>query len=219
MRIDLLRPVWHPLTWLAFIALPFIGPHLPLHFGWKSGPFELFQAFILFIGGCISLYIVFRPKPDISLSLANAVPKALLLAITFIWWFMCLRELSWGAVFLPPLGFDPIEGYKFSAREQLPYYTAIHIVCGILAFFSFLAVIRCRYYLLAYWKVRRFPLPEVILAIVMQLFATTAEGYLLPLSTLWLAMGVPPQIVEEWCELLSYLSLLVGQIIFLFNRR
>ena len=147
------------------------------------------------------MYIVFRPKPDISLSLANAVPKALLLAITFIWWFTCLRELSWGAVFLPPLGFDPIEGYKFSAREQLPYYTAIHIVCGILAFFSFLAVIRCRYYLLAYWNVRRFPMPEVILAIVMQAVCHYGRRSFITIGFSLAHYGESSPSVKEWCEL------------------
>ena len=173
---------------------------IPLEWSWENGIIENAQVLVLLAGLVLAGRAWERsPKDGAAMLGLCAMP---------VWFLLAARELSWGAVFLPPLGFGP-EGPVFSSRV-LPYRPLVPAVAGLLLLAS----------LALGWHhgVHRFlkrvvvggGFPWLCVAIVLgaALGSTAGEGHMPEFARDWVAHS---QVLEELCELVGYMALVVAQ--------
>jgi hypothetical protein len=183
---------------VLLVAYP-LSPYLPSWVSWENGPVENAQVVILVFGMIQALRYQRTTAQDW---------KWLWRGAALIWFICAVRELSWGAVFLDPIGMSE-EGPFFSSR-QLWYKPAIMpaLIISIL-FFAFMMIKNRSQQLLApLQRSGGLPWIEFILATFCMMVSTAAEEHLGLTTGL---TGAAAQNLEELAEFSAYLFLLAGQ--------
>lgn len=188
---------WTLLIVLLIAAYP-LAKVLPSRFGWENGVIENFQVIVLLLGMTIALLFAFQNRktpPLTSFGWACAII-----------WFICFaREISWGAVFFPPLDFGN-HGPVYSSRS-LWYKEAVYPVIALLIGTSIFLFIKYRVHHLFLDLIRqkRFPWLETGTVFLAMLISNFAEGH-------GQIIGPHHQVLEELTELLAYLGLFFIQL-------
>lgn len=173
---------------------------LPVTAGYENGPVENMQAILLLVGGIIAAVFARRSAPPVQWFWYAAVP---------IWIAMCLRELSWGAVFLPPTAGTADQGPLFSSAQlwYKPYVAPILLAalvfsCGCFLKGGGVGIFR------KLITDRTFPLPDILHFVLSMLVSAAAEGHL------GLGMGdwSKAVVLEEVAELAAYIFILSAQV-------
>ena len=112
----------------VFLCYP-LSRSIPLDWGWENGIIENVQVAVL-LAGLAFAAIAWRRGPRGGAAMLG-------LCVMPVWFLLASRELSWGAVFLPPLGFGP-EGPVYSSRvlayrplSELVGYVALLVAQGV----------------------------------------------------------------------------------------
>jgi hypothetical protein len=188
-----------------------LGMALPGWWGWENQPVENTQAAIL-IFGLVHTILLYRKADERS--------KWLWLAGIPLWFVLIARELSFGAVLLPPTGMSP-HGPAFSVNH-LPYKPIITPIVLLLIVFSIGIIIWKKLAELGLELLREKRAPWLSLGLVTfgMIVSSIAEGNLgfkLPMNS------DSAQNVEEIIELGAYLALWAAQFeifaAFEFKRR
>lgn len=194
------------LIWLALVGSYLVAAQWPGWVGWENGPVENMQAVMLAVGGLLALDRRRR------CSLAGRPQQAAFwLVVAPIWFALAARELSWGAVFLPPLDFSAEMGPAFSSSRQLAYKGLVAPVLAFLLLGMAWSFVRTRQHqtLARLWRAGGFPLLEIGTFVLCMLASTAAEGHMgLGIRGLGHAQA---QTFEELAELWAYAALLLAQ--------
>lgn len=189
-----------------FLCLP-LSLAAPLEWGWENGVVENVQVLVLLAG----LFFAFQawrlgPKGDAS---------TLALCLLPVWLLLTGRELSWGSVFLDPLGFGP-DGPIYSSRV-LWYRPLVPPFAGLMLLASLWLAWRQRLHrhLLRLVADGRFPWMTIVLVLGAALGSTAGEGHLPAFARHLVAHSA---VLEEMSETVGYLAMVVGQGIVLRNR-
>jgi hypothetical protein len=153
----------------AFALAYGLSFYLPAWMSYENGPIEIAQNIALLVGGLYALY--FSARTEIKW-------RYLWLAVAPIW-FICLgRELSWGAVFLPPLKMS-VSG-PFYTSEVLAYKSFVAPTVGLILIASALLFVRFRLWDICavLLRSRRLPVLEIFMATVAVLLMTAAESHM-----------------------------------------
>lgn len=183
----------------AFSLAYTLSFHLPEWVSYENGPIEMAQDLVLIFGGLQAIYYAVRAEKPWRYLWAAVVPV----------WMICLgRELSWGAVFMPPAVFSEIG--PFYTSSSLPYKFLVAPAVGLLAMVSIAIVIRFKVWSVCneIWTSRQLPVLEVGAAGIAMLLMTAAENNMGLSLQSYIGFG---QIFEETVELASYLFLLAAQ--------
>jgi len=185
---------------LCCIAAYPLSSLLPSSWGWEDGPVENAQVAVL-LAGCVWAGWMSLRAPEASLAL-------LARCVAPLWLVLTARELSWGAVFMHPLGYGD-EGPIFSSALLWYKPWVKPVVALVLAWMAYAAWRHRLDRLLARIVVSgRFPWFAALITLACMLGSGCAEGHL--------ACGIAfhhPQaeVFEELAELVAYLALLVAQ--------
>lgn len=190
-------------TGVIFIpVLFFLFRRLPVQAGWENGFFEMLQNVVLGAGVLVSLLMATMRRKH--------VQRNVWLGVALIWLLMLGRELSWGAVFLPPVSMDSISGPYFSSQLlwYRPYIAPIGF--GLLALAVLMVACSKPLGLLRYAGSRLALMPwgYGVCMLASAVIAMAAEGKIGPWGHDWLNA----QVIEEGFELLAYYFLLRAQI-------
>jgi hypothetical protein len=197
-----------PIRVFFFVAALFlcwwVAPFLPISMGWENGLVENLQAIALFGGALLALF--WRNQAQ------DMQVRAFWLMIAPVWFALCARELSWGAVFMQPLTFSAEFGPTFSSSQQLPYKWLIAPVLAVILLLLCWNFLRTRQHqtLLRVWRAGAFPVLEILLFALAFAVSTEAEGH----GILKVFAGINHsalQILEEMSELMGYIALLMAQ--------
>lgn len=173
---------------------------LPSWVSWENGPVENAQAAVLFFGMVQALIFQKYGSPDW---------KWLWRGAALIWFICAMRELSWGATLLEPIGMSD-EGPFFSSR-QLWYKPAI--MPALITSILFMAVLmlknNAQKLLNPLQRSGGLPWAEFLLATLCMMISTAAEEHLGLTTGL---TGAAAQNLEELSELAAYIFLLTGQL-------
>lgn len=189
----------------ALILVPvlfLICQRLPVNAGWENGPVEMTQNFILAFAGVASLCMAFARRTH--------VQRYFWLAAVLIWLLMLGRELSWGAIWHPPLGVDPVDGPLISSRH-LPYRPLVpYAGSAVLVLAIGLCLLARPRGMLAHARIRKGLMPwgSLLAAAIYALVATYAESS--PQGGL--SIFNHPQVGEEVFETGVYLLLARAQL-------
>lgn len=191
-------------TGLVFIPILFLlCRRLPVQAGWENGFFEILQNVVLGFGVLASLLMGALRRQH--------VQRSFWLGVALIWLLMLGRELSWGAVFLPPVSMDEISGPYYSS-QMLSYRPAIAAVgFGVLAIAALLIAFAKPAGMLRYaWsRLALMPWAYGACMLISAVIGTAAEG---KLAGGWGHDWVNAQVIEEGFEFLAYYFLLRAQI-------
>lgn len=182
-----------------FLCLP-LSLAVPMEWGWENGVVENAQVVVLLAG----LFFAFQawrhgPRGDAS---------TLALCLLPVWLLLTGRELSWGSVFLDPLGFGP-DGPIYSSRV-LWYRPLVPPIAGLMLLGSVYLAWRQRLhrYLLRLVASGRFPWMSIVLVLGAALGSTAGEGHLPAFAQHLLDHSL---VLEEMSEAVGYLAMVVGQ--------
>lgn len=192
------------MQWLLVLALCACYPLsvvIPPAWGWESGIVENAEVAVLALGFLLAGAAFLRLRSGQAAMLACCVMP--------IWLLMIGRELSWGAVFLAPLGVGP-DGPIYSSTKMLWYRPlVVPVACVLLAFSGLIA-----------WRHRldrlvrqigasgQFPWGLTSIMLLAALGSTMGEGHLGKLSDYVVEHG---ESLEELFELVGYVILLALQ--------
>ncbi|MDM7850578.1 hypothetical protein [Pseudochrobactrum kiredjianiae] len=173
---------------------------LPSWVSWENGPVENAQAAVLFFGMLQALIFQKYGSPDW---------KWLWRGAALIWFICAMRELSWGATLLDPIGMSE-EGPFFSSR-QLWYKPAIMpaLITSILLMVVLMLKNGSQTLLNPLQRSGGLPWIEFLLATLCMMISTAAEEHLGLTTGL---TGAAAQNLEELSELAAYIFLLTGQL-------
>jgi len=173
---------------------------IPLDWSWENGVIENAQVVVLLAGLVFAARAWLRGPKDGAAMLG--------LCVVPVWFLLASRELSWGAVFLPPLGFGP-EGPVFSSRV-LPYRPLVPAMAGLLVLASFVTGWRVgvHRFLKRVLASGCFPWMCVVVVLGAALGSTFGEGHVPAFARGWVAHS---QVLEELSELVGYIALVVAQ--------
>ncbi len=180
---------------------------LPLWVGWENNILENAQVVILLLGFLVALYFASMNR--------NMVETKLWIAMSPFWLVLCGRELNWGRVFLVPIEVNKAHGFVFPPLKALWYSPVIYpliFLCLTFGFYLFFKN-RCYRILLQLGREKRFPVPELLIAILAMMLFQMAE------SDHFLLLGVRNELMEELLELLFYASLFIIQLDIFFRIR
>lgn len=184
---------------LVLVASYPLAQVFPSWVSWENGPVENLQVVILFFGMVQALLYQKSGTSDW---------KWLWRGAALIWFICAIRELSWGAVFLDPIGMSD-EGPFFSSR-QLWYKPAIMPALIISIILAGILMLKNGSHQLLRPLQRSGGLPwlEFFLATLCMMISTAAEEHLGLTTGL---TGSAAQNLEELSELAAYIFLLTGQ--------
>ncbi|MBD8528909.1 MULTISPECIES: hypothetical protein [unclassified Massilia] len=185
---------------LAFLSCYPLSRIMPPSWAWENGVVENAQALALVVGAVLAWLAWRRLRPHAAALIARcAVP---------VWLLLAGRELSWGAVFLPPHGFDaggPIYTSRVLwYRPLVPAFAAIVLVIVLIVAWRQ----RLDRPLRQVMARRRFPWLPILTIVAVMCASTFAEGHLYPFKDVVLEQG---EAYEELVELVGYLALLAAQ--------
>ena len=185
---------------LAFLACYPLSRIMPPAWAWENGIVENAQAVALVMGAVLAWLAWRRLRPQAAaLIAACAVP---------VWLLLAGRELSWGAVFLPPHGFDA--GGPIYTSRVLWYRPLVPAFAGVILLIVLVAALHHRLDrpLRQLMARRRFPWLPILTIVAVMCASTFAEGHLYPFKDIVLEQG---EAYEELVELVGYLALLAAQ--------
>lgn len=185
--------------WASYVA----ASRLPNSTGWENGPVENLQVAMLLAGGLVALHGGHVHQPGRLRTFWRLMAP--------IWFVLAVRELSWGACFLPPYDVAIETGPKFSSSVQLWYRPAVpYLLLALLGLLLFQFVRTGQiYFLAALWKRRQVPWVELSCAVLCMLASGAAEGHLyvdLAFEHHWMAQNF-----EELSETGAYALVLMAQ--------
>lgn len=173
---------------------------IPLAWSWENAVIENAQVAVL-LAGLVLAGRAWRggSKDGAAMLGLCAMP---------VWFLLASRELSWGAVFLPPLGFGP-EGPVFSSRV-LPYRPLVPALAGLLVLASLVTGWRhgVHRYLKRVVAGGGFPWLCVVIVLGAAFGSTAGEGHVPAFASGWVAHS---QVLEELSELVGYMALVLAQ--------
>lgn len=186
-----------------FLCYP-LSRMVPVEWGWENGVVENTQVVVLLAG----LFFAARAW----LRGPNDVRSALALCAIPIWMILAGREMSWGAVFLPPLGFSP-DGPVYSS-SILPYRPAVPFVAGLLVLASLAVGWRrgVHRHLKQIVAHRAFPWLCVVIVLGAALGSTIGEGHLPSFARDLIKRS---EVLEEMAECVGYLAMVTAQSVLL----
>ena len=192
-----------PREWLLVlfcIASYPVSLHLPARWGWEDGPIENTQVAVLLAGCAWAALMALRSRRAPLAMLARCLAP--------LWLVLTARELSWGAVFMEPLGYGD-EGPIFSSALLWYKPWVKPVVALVLAWMAYAAWRHRLDRLLARIVVSgRFPWFAALITLACMLGSGCAEGHL----ECGIAFHHPQaEVFEELAELVAYLALLVAQ--------
>lgn len=182
-----------------FLCFP-LSLAAPVEWGWENGVVENAQVVVLLAGLFFAARTWLRgPKGDAS---------TLALCLIPVWMLLVGRELSWGSVFLDPLGFGP-DGPIYSSRV-LWYRPMVPPIAGLLLLGSLYIAWRHRLhrFLLRLVASGGFPWMSIVLVLGAALGSTAGEGHLPAFARHLLDHSA---VLEEMSETVGYLAMVVGQ--------
>lgn len=201
------RPVIETaVCFLLILACYWLAPLAPAIEGWENGPIENTQVVILLSGLVCAIVFFFR--------LTEPRQKAFWLSVMPIWPILAARELSWGAVFYPPLEFMGYSGPVYSSHIQLWYKPFVTPVILVLLGLALLNFIRTRQHLtlLALFRGHHLPFSELFVVVLFMIASAASEGHMGDTLSMLLDLDMgAPQVFEESTELFAYLTLLLAQ--------
>jgi len=168
--------------------------------GWENGPVENLQVVAYAIGFIQAGIIAYRSEGSW---------RALWLAIMPIWFLLAMRELSWGAVFHDPSGFDG-HGPTYKASQLLWYNAAVGPIAAAIFLLGAVSAVKGKV-----WRLlpdiaarRQIPWLECLMAGICVILMTAAEHHMGMSLDAILGEG---QIFEEMVELAAGIFLLTAQ--------
>ncbi|MDR6215754.1 hypothetical protein [Paracidovorax wautersii] len=200
------RRAWLVLMLLG-LALSYPAARLlPVSFGWENGWLEDLQVVVLLSGAVMAA--VFARQVVGNDGPGRAV-KGLALVLVPVWCLLAAREMSWGAVFLPPVGFSE-DGPVYSS-SVLWYKPAVYPLAAMVLAGCAWIFVRCRAYRVVLQLLRspQFAWAELAVLVLAGVLSTYAEGHLgvaLPHALLDQAL-----VMEEWAEMFAYIALVAAQ--------
>jgi len=189
-----------------FLCFP-LSRVIPLEWSWENGVIENAQVVVLLAGLVFAGQAWRRGSRDGAAMLGLcAMP---------VWFLLAGRELSWGAVFLPPLGFGP-EGPVYSSRV-LFYRPLVPAIAGVLLLAAFATGWHhgVHRYLKRVVAGKGFPWMCVVIVLGAAFGSSAGEGHVPAFARDWIAHS---QVLEELSELVGYIGLVVAQGIVLRYR-
>ena len=186
-----------------FLCYP-LSRMVPVDWGWENGVVENTQVVVLLAGLFFACRGWLRKPKDASSMLALcAIP---------VWMILAGREMSWGAVFLPPLGFGP-DGPIYSS-SILPYRPAVPVVAGLLVLASLVVGWRngVHRHLKNIVANRAFPWMCVVIVLGAALGSTIGEGHLPGFAR---DLVDRSEVLEEMAECVGYLAMVTAQSVLL----
>lgn len=184
-----------------------VAARLPASVGWENGWLENLQVVVL-LGGAAMAIAVAR-QGTASADWGRTALKGLAVAVVPLWCLMAARELSWGAAFLPPIGFDE-DGPAYSSAmlwykpAVAPLALLVVAWCGWMAGRS--GALRVVLRLLRSPKFVWAELAVMVLAGVLSTYAEGHLGFPAPVS-----LGHHAVVMEEWSEMFAYVALVMAQ--------
>lgn len=198
------------LTVLLLLAAYPLSSVMPATWGWENGPVENLQLLVL-LGGLLTAWAF-------SMKVRHRDSRRAAAGAVLLWAIAAARELSWGAVFLSPILVKDT-GPTFSAR-LLPYHAVVDPMVVMLVIASVLLFALGRLPRMIQRQIQDglFPWLELGIVIMAALVATYAEGHL-HLAGQPNLPEVQCQLIEELCELVSYMALYLAQARFFLTQR
>lgn len=198
------------LTVLLLLAVYPLSSVMPATWGWENGLLENLQVLLL-LGGLLTAWAF-------SLKVRHRDSRRVAIGAVLLWGIAAARELSWGAVFLSPILVKDT-GPTFSAR-LLPYHAIVDPVVVMLVIASVLLFALGRLLRMIQRQIKDglFPWLELGIVVTAALVATYAEGHLHMAGQPNLP-EVQCQLIEEFCELVSYMALYLAQARFFLTQR
>lgn len=187
--------------WQLLLALPccyFVAHLIPPRWTWENGVVENTQVAVLVWGGVHAAAVWYRHGIQGDASLARcALP---------VWLMLAGRELSWGAVFLPPAGFGE-QGTWYSSH-YLWYRPAVTPVLIVLLAWTLWSAYRGRLDRIVFESIGATHMPWIEMSVVIgaAICSTLAEQ-----ASSALLMPSTAQCLEELTELLGYVALVMLQ--------
>ena len=187
---------------LAFAACFPLGFALPQTVSWELGPLESFQNVTLVAGLIFALW---------SARKLSGQASAYLLAIAAIFWLGFFgREVSWGAVFLPPKGITQwgpsYIGYSIWWKNYVRGALAVLALVGVYWFF---AKQLWRKVILRLAQEHALPVGTLVVFVLCLLTTINAEGHGFIHFQDW--YGTQVMVLEELVETLAYVCLFWAQ--------
>ncbi|RYF26052.1 MAG: hypothetical protein EOO33_08040 [Comamonadaceae bacterium] len=197
--------------WLAclLLALALSYPAtalLPLSVAWENGWLENTQVAVLLMGAVMA--VMFARDSAFALPQGRAA-RGMAWALAPVWCLLAARELSWGAVLLPPVDFTQ-EGPVYSS-SLLWYKPAVYPLAALVLAWCAWVFVRCRAdrIVLPLLQSRHFVWAELAVFLLAGLLSTYAEEHL------GIAVAAPLHgrtlIMEEWAEVVAYATLVLAQ--------
>jgi hypothetical protein len=190
--------------WVAGLAVLLFGYpasfFLPSWTGWENGPVEDLQVVAYAIGFLQAGIIAYRSEGNW---------RALWLAVMPIWFLLAMRELSWGAVFHNPSGFDK-HGPTYAASQLLWYNAAVGPMAAAIFLLGVGSALKGKVWKLLPEIARQKQIPwiECLAAGVCVILMTATEHHMGMSLDAFLGEG---QIFEEMAELAAGIFLLTAQ--------
>lgn len=198
-------------AWLALLLLGLALSYpaarlLPISFGWENGWLEDLQVVVLLAGAAMAAVFARDVRSG---GEAGRAARGLALALVPVWCLLAARELSWGAVLLPPVGFAE-DGPVYSSAMLWYKPAVIPLAALVLAWCAWVFVRHGAYRVVLHLlRSPQFAWAELALLVLAGLLSTYAEGHLgvaLPQRLMDQAL-----VMEEWAELFAYIALVAAQ--------
>lgn len=183
----------------ALLAISFASAGiLPAWTGFENGPIENAQVLVLLGGALLAIRFAVRAQSNL---------RWFWMAVFPIWLVMSLRELSWGAVFLPALSISEHGPYFSSSQLWYRSYVAPALIAVSLLVLVFFIKARGPHILKYLFATRQLPYADIGLFILAMIISAGAEGHM------WLNFGDwgHMQVLEEAAELAAFVFLLSAQ--------
>lgn len=200
MDLSRLNVPYRLLAFAVFLSAYPLSYLLPSRAGWENGPAENLQVLVYFIGFLQAGILAGRSEGGW---------RALWMATMPIWFLLAARELSWGAVFYSPSGFDE-HGPTYQASKLLWYNDAVTPIAGLLIVLTIAATVMGKVWqkLPVIVAAGQVPVLEGVMTVVCVVLMTAAEHHMGMNLDSVLGEG---QVFEELVELAGGLFLLVAQ--------
>lgn len=184
-----------------------VAARLPASVGWENGWLENLQVVVL-LGGAAMAIAVARQGTAADGRTCPAL-TGLAVAVVPLWCLMAARELSWGAAFLPPMGFGE-DGPTYSSATLWYKPAVAPLALLVIAWCGWMAAkSEALRVVLRLLRSPQFVWAELAVMVLAGVLSTYAEGHLgIPAPK---ALGHHAVVMEEWSEMFAYVALVMAQ--------
>lgn len=200
------RRLWLGIMLLGLSLSYLVTKTLPVSFGWENGWLEDVQVVVLLTGALTALCFALASNSNSSV---GREAKGLAMALVPVWCLLAARELSWGAVLLPPVGFSedgPVYSSSLLWYKPAVYPAAALVLAGCAWVF---ARYRADRMVLRLVRSSQFVWAELAVLVLAGALSTYAEGHLgVPVAA---ALEGRTLVMEEWAEMFAYIALVAAQ--------